>query len=347
MASAQTDPFAVKAQQLSDPKLRTYPWPLSVAAWRCALTPCAPAAVEKQLQICAGIRDQIELIQSNDYPLFLKALLPVFLRILRDVRVQFVDSTPEQKLRNTVLDILHKLPTYDALRPYVPDLAREVLKILEAENEDNAVVCQRIIIELHKSFRQPPILEDQVQPFFVLVQRMYQNLPHAMSVVVDKVPDKVRTRRAVVAACLCSQRAQEPSGPYAGTVPAAQTGAAAGAAAGKDSKAESKAEPRQLVRSMYSFKVLTECPILIVLLFQLHRKFIQSHLPQFVPLIIRALSLQPAEQARIHSENPNFVGMSPAITDRAAYNDFIAAQVKVRASQQAYHSVEMLTRARA
>lgn len=119
----------------------------------------------------------------------------MFLRILREVRIQFVDNTPEQKLRNTVLEIINKLPSYDALRPHVPELAREVMRLLENENEDNAAVCLRIIIELHKNFRSPAILEDQVQPFFELVQRMYRNLPTSVRVIIDKHPAEKVTKR--------------------------------------------------------------------------------------------------------------------------------------------------------
>lgn len=116
--------------------------------------------------------------------------------------------------------------------------------------------------------------------------------------------------------------------PYVGAV----SPPTAPAPAAKDGKAapDAKAEPKQLIRSMFSFKVLTECPILIVLLFQLYAKFSQTHLPQFVPLIIGALKLQAEAQERMHRENPHSVGVSPAVQDKVAYGDFIGTQVKVR-----------------
>ena len=127
-------------------------------------------------------------------------------------------------------------------------------------------------------------------------------------------------------------------------------------------------EVRVIQRSLYSFKVLTECPTIIVLLFQLYRSSSnESHVEPFVPLVFKVprlqhavlpppakrasgaltfegpslvlprmtttaqtLQLQPAAQEAARRNNPNFVGMSPAISDRAAYADFVAAQVKVR-----------------
>jgi transformation/transcription domain-associated protein len=43
---------------------------------------------------------------------------------------------------------------------------------------------------------------------------------------------------------------------------------------------------KMLAKSLYSFKVLTECPIIVVLLFQSYRKFAADNIVKFVPLII-------------------------------------------------------------
>lgn len=51
-----------------------------------------------------------------------------------------------------------------------------------------------------------------------------------------------------------------------------------------------------LGKSLYSFKTLTECPIIIALLFQVHRNFVNESLGELVPCVIRALTLQPQQQ---------------------------------------------------
>ena len=75
----------------------------------------------------------------------------------------------------------------------------------------------------------------------------------------------------------------------------------------------SKATP--LIRSIHSFKVLTECPIIVVLLFQLYPRFVASNVPKFMPFIVSTLGLQIPPQARL--------------AHKSQYADFIAAQVKV------------------
>lgn len=41
-----------------------------------------------------------------------------------------------------------------------------------------------------------------------------------------------------------------------------------------------------LIKGSRSFKVLSECPIILVLLFQIYKKFINLNIPSLVPLII-------------------------------------------------------------
>jgi transformation/transcription domain-associated protein len=46
-----------------------------------------------------------------------------------------------------------------------------------------------------------------------------------------------------------------------------------------------------LAKSLHSFKVLTECPIIVVLLFQSRREFVNDSIKNFVPLIIKVIQI--------------------------------------------------------
>ncbi len=64
-------------------------------------------------------------------------------------------------------------------RPFALNLLKLSMYLLEVENEDNAVICLRIIIDLHKSYRSA--LENEVQPFLEIVQKFYTELPKTLS----------------------------------------------------------------------------------------------------------------------------------------------------------------------
>ncbi len=51
------------------------------------------------------------------------------------------------------------------------------------ENEDNAVVCAKSIIDLHRAFRN--LLEDQVEPFLDIVLEIFKNMEQTVKDLFD------------------------------------------------------------------------------------------------------------------------------------------------------------------
>ncbi|KAI7899883.1 uncharacterized protein BX663DRAFT_576399 [Cokeromyces recurvatus] len=257
-------------------------------------------ATNLKVTIANELRDQVEVFQTAEYPKFLSTLIPVFLDILQNEQPVFVSNAPEQKLRNIILEIIYRLPQTEALKEYVPELCRALMKILRVENEDNAVVCVKIIIDLHRSFR--PMLEDQVQPFLDIVQEIFQNMEQTVKDAFDD-PDQISTPLSAVSPRPMSPAADTPEVPT-----------------------------KALPKSMFSFKVLTECPIIVVLLFQSYRRAAADNIMKFVPLIFQTLSLQAKPQIEAaniaNAKGEVFIGVSPAIKQRTLYNEFIVAQVK-------------------
>jgi transformation/transcription domain-associated protein len=89
---------------------------------------------------------------------------------------------------------------------------------------------------------------------------------------------------------------------------------------------------RLLLKGMQSFKVLSECPIIVVSIFQVYRSTVPANVKAFVPLIKNVLCLQASAQKQAHIEAAKqgkiFAGVSPLIKNRAAFGEFISAQVK-------------------
>eukprot|EP00029_Vermamoeba_vermiformis_P012962 TRINITY_DN7900_c0_g1_i1.p1 TRINITY_DN7900_c0_g1~~TRINITY_DN7900_c0_g1_i1.p1 ORF type:complete len:1064 (-),score=245.62 TRINITY_DN7900_c0_g1_i1:111-3281(-) len=235
----------------------------------------------KQIRMTTELRDNIETAHpsNTDYEKFLKVVLPVFFGILKETKPQFIADNPEQKLRNMILEILNRLPNNDVFRAVVKTLLKVVMYLLSSENEENALICLRIIIDLHKNYR--PTLEQDVQPFFDIVIKIYEQLPSTVNKIFSETPAKIAE-------------------PIPGKDPMF------------DEKANKGSQP--LIRAMASFKVLTECPIIVVLLLQLYSRLLPPNLPKFLPLIVQTLALQAPPDAYN--------------THRAHYTDFIAAQVK-------------------
>lgn len=128
-----------------------------------------PVGTTEKLQLATELRDSIEIVHTSEYLNFLKAFFPAFRRVLAGTKPQFKDGD-EHKLRNTVLEILNRLPHNEVIRPFSHDLMKICLGTLEADNEDNAMISLRIIFDLHKNFR--PSLESEVRPFLDFVAKV-------------------------------------------------------------------------------------------------------------------------------------------------------------------------------
>lgn len=89
----------------------------------------------------------------------------------------------------------------------------------------------------------------------------------------------------------------------------------------------------RLIPSSQSVKIVIESPVMVVLLFQLHRKFINENILKFVPFIIKILEISiPAPEYLAEPKASDDLGtINGQIRNRARQNycDFIQAKVKV------------------
>lgn len=88
-----------------------------------------------------------------------------------------------------------------------------------------------------------------------------------------------------------------------------------------------------LIPASKSVKIIIESPVMVVLLFQLHRKFINENILKFVPFIIKILEISiSAPEYEVESKTSDDLGLiNGQIRNRARQNycDFIQAKVKV------------------
>jgi len=234
---------------------------------------------ETGLKAATDLRERIEIVHTMEYSNFLKALFPAFRELLENrLKPRLVDDE-QNRFRSLILEILHRLPNNDVLKPYVHDVTVLARTALKEDNEDNAHTCLKIIFDLHKNYRE--LLKSNAQPVLDIVATVYEQLPQNV------------------------QRLFAPS-----TQPGAnQNGTDAGNGNGPGAGGQ-----KTFLRSIESCKVLIECPLIVMLLFQLYPAFIQSNIKHLLPLMVRALKLRAP---------PNALRMQ-----ETRYKEFVACQVK-------------------
>ncbi len=199
------------------------------------------------------------------------------------------------------------------VEPYASDMVDLLMDLVRIENEENAVLCMKTIMDLERN--QAKATAAQVQPFLELIQEMFQTMEQVVRDTFDTpsqaTPSGMPSTPGASAPNFQSPR---PSSP-ATSVP--------------DLAAEQQTSNNVLLKGMHSFKVLAECPIIVVSIFQTHRNSVSTNVKLFVPLIKSILLLQAKPQEKAHAEAADqktiFTGVCKEIKNRAAFGEFITA----------------------
>ncbi|KAI0472046.1 FAT domain-containing protein [Xylariaceae sp. FL0804] len=274
-----------------------------------------------RLEAASTLRDNLDHYTNGPfYPIFLSKTVPVFMTILKGPCL-FQSTSPEQKLRSCILEILHRLPTHQSssepYEKYAPEIVDLLINLVRTDNEDNATLCVKIISDVMR--HQPKVLGEKVQPFLDLIQELFEQM--------EKV-----VREQLDSTALAPTASGAPSTPGSTQTNFQSPRPGSPVASVTDLGQDLQQQSRPLLKGMQSFKVLSECPIIVVSVFQTYRSIIQHNVRAFVPLIKSVLCLQAKAQEQAHAEakakGTIFAGVSQNIKNRAAFGEFITAQVK-------------------
>ncbi|KAF5284945.1 hypothetical protein FQA39_LY16900 [Lamprigera yunnana] len=253
-----------------------------------------------KLKATQEINENFEMIISSPlYGNFLDHSVKIFLKILQEGEPHFIAEYNIQQVRKLILEMLHRLPTNDSLRPYVKPILSLMLKLLELENEENVLVCLKIIIELHKQYR--PAFNAEIQHFLQFVKTIYSELPNHMNKIFEPKPAiKVKDLSELNIQELLTETF---------TITTIQTE--------KKTKDGTAIVYNLIPKAILSLKVLQELPIIVVLMYQLYKQSVHQDVSDFIPLIMTTITLQPSLQQR---QADNF--------NKEIFVDFMGAQVK-------------------
>ncbi|WRT70688.1 uncharacterized protein IL334_007686 [Kwoniella shivajii] len=283
-------------------------------------------ATRKKLEIAFELRDSAESTRDfGFYEKYLSIFVPALITILGEEKsVTFMKDNIEQRYRHTLLAFLQRLPHTEPFRHHMSSVMDLCVKLLKLENEENALLCIKIMIDGLRSNKEQ--MEPYIEPFLDLVKQMYSNTKAVVekefgptggvATVTTKPPNSAITNPAA------------PS-------PAPATPASDTSAQPAPPPQPSSSQHPMLPHALHSPKVLTECPIAVVLIFQTYKQIMQTAMLDFYPLVIDSIKIQPEPQRLAHLEAKEkgeiFVGVANGIGNREMYAELIKAQVKTMA----------------
>ncbi|VDK81839.1 unnamed protein product [Dibothriocephalus latus] len=137
-----------------------------------------------------------ELLESVSVDSELKdCIYEIFINVqhfLTETQPQFIKESPVQRLRHICLEILQKIRNVDFFKPYAPSLISLLFKLIEHENEENVLLCIKLIIDLHKFYRpqfslDPAFRQDKFIDFLAAQVKTLSFLAYVIKIYQDLV----------------------------------------------------------------------------------------------------------------------------------------------------------------
>jgi transformation/transcription domain-associated protein len=124
--------------------------------------------------VACELREMIDSVRDAESSRVLPHMIPALLEILRSGEVAFHKDSLDYQFRRVLLEILHRIPYNDVVRPQALPLFNGMLYLLRHDNEENGATCCKTIIDLVRSYRS--LTEDLVAEFMAILQDVLRNM---------------------------------------------------------------------------------------------------------------------------------------------------------------------------
>ena len=264
------------------------------------------------------------------------------------------NATAAHHVRNSILELCSRLPQNEYLRPYVPSLLSMAMDVLQKDYETNALVAFKIIFDLHKNYR--PMLIENIQPFLDFVSMSYRNLgttvqrnffipsvlPQPQQPLQPQQQQQQQQRSYIPITTpgvpTIPNGTQQLTQPTIPTITNSPSGTALPLNRGLRTSDQVTPPKHFFLKASMSFRVLTECPLTVMLLFQLYPKRLKNSISQLLPLMMDALIQRPPPRSgpihvpsvTQHGSGGSMSGMSPVHQNMyyTRTRELLAAQAK-------------------
>ncbi|CAF1203471.1 unnamed protein product [Rotaria sp. Silwood1] len=273
---------------------------------------------EVRLKHLHNIAENIEILSTlPNYAVYIDLLVKNLLRSLIETDTVFIIPSNAQTIRKQMIEIFHRLPITEALRGFVKDILSPMFKLLTKENEENALLLLRIIVEYMKQFRPQMIME--VREFLQFVHNVYRQKASALdqifltktfshpTITINEIDLSTIIEQICTSVKLIVKKIQ--NFPVQSSITTDEA---------TNSTPHIVTDTFTILsRASHSVKLLAEFPVAIVLLYQLCRQSLQAEFGELVPLFLRYLTLQPSKEQK---NDPKF--------NMEIYIEFLTTQAK-------------------
>ena len=114
------------------------------------------AGIDEKQQCASAFRDNVEELMSGASAQQ-NGVIESLTRVLETVPPQH-EANAEHKLRKSILEVINRVPHTEVLKEHVSKLAGALLNVATEDNQENAIVAVKVVLDLLRAFK-PPLAE--------------------------------------------------------------------------------------------------------------------------------------------------------------------------------------------
>ena len=116
----------------------------------------------------------IDVVREVEAARVIPHMVPILLDILRSGEVSYNKDTPEFQFRRCLLEIIHRLPANEGVKPQAGSLVSGMFYLLRNDNEENGIVCCKIIGDVVRYYRN--LTDDVLKEFMGMYAEVLSNV---------------------------------------------------------------------------------------------------------------------------------------------------------------------------
>ncbi|PFH52762.1 hypothetical protein AMATHDRAFT_1809 [Amanita thiersii Skay4041] len=123
--------------------------------------------------MASEIREMLDTVRDSESVRALPYLIPAMLELLRHGEPSLDKDSMEHQFRRVVLEIIHRLPFNEAVRPHFRAIFVCMLHVLRHDNEENGVTACKTMVDITRNYRT--VNEEAVTEFAQICQEIFHN----------------------------------------------------------------------------------------------------------------------------------------------------------------------------
>ncbi|CAG9537664.1 unnamed protein product [Cercopithifilaria johnstoni] len=217
-----------------------------------------------------------EMATTPAFQIVQENLLRTFLKIFQDTVPQFIGENNTQQLRKLILELILRMNCNEIVKQYAKLILTQLTKVIQVENEENAVIAIKIISEHQRAFRA--VFTPEIPAIINHFKALYRDMPQHITS--GRMFEQRNLRHCGMEDSVIESSLQNCYMPTIVYLPEAS-----GDGTQRDSGYS------LIPRASQSVKVLSEVPMFCIILFQIHRHHIQNELIEIISLMVQYCTL--------------------------------------------------------